>query len=157
MATALKAWRYPTEKTHKCVLEDDVITCDNFKEVCEKMVQKHPLAIFSLFPIQFLEQNPYTDRLINPKDPYIRASDISACALLMPVCYSDEIFRNATDKDDVETLVIHYIVDNHIDFYTTLPGTVQHIGKVSMINSSTGRHGDISTHYFLKDVSGYDF
>ena len=151
---AKQTWLSPTDSTHKCVLEDDVEICDGFKEICEKMVSRYPLAIFSLFPLQFLKRNPRTDKLIS-KDPYIRASNISACALIIPVQYIEDIFSQP--ERDVEALVMNYVVANKIDFYTTLPAIVQHIGLTSTIPTEGAYHGNVQTDYFLKDVSGYDF
>ena len=152
------AWLAPVQpnETHRCVLMDDVDVCKNFRKILEKMVKRYPTAIFSLFPYAYQQRSIVADKLTDDPNPYVRTIDISDCALLMPVCYIDEIYKDAPDDADAEAIVLEFIRKNDIPFYTTLPATVQHIGMESTLDTSTGYHGaDIRTPYFWTDVSGF--
>jgi hypothetical protein len=76
--------------THLICLQDDVEVCNNFKEICNKIITMHPDKVISLFPFNYLKQ---TEELDNLKSPYIKTFLVSGQGIIMPTKYIKSCFE----------------------------------------------------------------
>lgn len=119
--------------THRCVLPDDMICCDNFKEVLTKMINAHPKAIIGLFPYNFFRNEKKYHKL---DSPYIKNNNlICGNGIIFPKETIQPIldFLHNTYKDKVyikrsELLLMTAFRTLHYQVINTIPSTVQHIG-----------------------------
>ena len=133
--TLEKALMQPFDKniTHRCVLPDDMICCQNFKEVLTKMINTHPQVIISLFPYNYYRnENNYTKL----DSPYIKNNGLlCGNGIIFPRNVISSIFEflHETYKEKIyilneETLLTTAFRALHYQFINTIPSTVQHIG-----------------------------
>ena len=131
---ARRAWKKKTEKPFVMVLTDDVILCDGFLEICDKIVNTHPDKVISLFPVQFLRSD-----LCNPiklKSPYISTNRVSGAGIIMPTEFIkpclDYWDTSISTEDDAN--IKRWAEHNNITILTTIPSTIQHSDCVSVFN-----------------------
>ena len=156
--TVEKAWMEPIPEgiTHRLVIQDDVIVCNDFISIVNKMINAHPDAIFALFPNayrRYEQLNIFKE--INT--PYITGKGFSGNAIILPVKYIEPCFKSlhikCKDKffNQIEDQVMHrWIKEHNIDIINTCPAIVQHIGDDSVL--TPGREIR-RTSWFEKDIS----
>ena len=153
--TAKKAWLLPTDKEYTMVLNDDILLCDGFLGICERIIKAMPNAIISLFPMQFQSSTSIRTGSKPTISPYVTADVLSGVGIIMPTKYA---------RPCVESWVPNAICDdrsieqwakrNQIPIITTLPAILQHIGDLSFFNP--GRL-PIRTDFFEKEpVADWD-
>ena len=126
----------PADATHICLLDDDVEVSTGFKQIVEQMVQAHPGCAFSLFTTD-LNSGYFDDFISNLETPYLTCSKLFGCAVILPVSILEECFNWIQENCDLETahdghVVQEYLEQKGIQILTTIPGTVQHDGDVSL-------------------------
>lgn len=136
MYTARKAWMRPCAEdiTHLCVMQDDIELCNGFKDILSKIVSARPYDVISLFPWNYQQYNPLLDGL---DTPYIYTSQMSGCAIIMPVgyvkpCFSF-IYDNYYDKIGDDIGIDRWLESKRKKGITTIPATIQHIGDDSLL------------------------
>lgn len=85
MYTARKTWLHamPEKATHRLVIQDDVIPCDNFVNICEQIIQAHPKAVFALTTFMY---SIYAQ--MEQDTPYFPVTSVfPACAIILPKEY----------------------------------------------------------------------
>lgn len=144
MYAASKAWTQPLPNncTHRLVLQDDVVVCDNFLEIAEQVAEKHTMQIVSFF---HCEQYPNTVR-------YKHTNFLWGCAVMIPAnlvpqCweYINQIpsfhwYKHVKDiiKHD-DDCIVAWAVENNIPMVNTVPSLVQHIGDDSLVGCKEKR------------------
>lgn len=125
--TARKAWLSPIggDKTHRLVLQDDVLLCDNFINIVHDIINTIPDKVVSLFNLV-----PY--ELRNPDCCYKKFQTLSGVAIIMPVMYIKKCWQwideNYGDCKCDDLMIAKYCKQHEIDMFTTIPTVVQHIG-----------------------------
>ena len=139
--TVEKAWYEPIPEgvTHRLVIQDDVIVCDDFITIVNKMINTHPDAVFALFPNAYRKYEKL-NVFKELNTPYIRGKGFSGNAILMPVKYIDPCFKSIHsvygDKffNQIEDQCMHkWIREHDISVINTCPAIVQHIGDDSIL------------------------
>lgn len=133
------AWLLPHEEgvTHRVVLNEDVQTCEGFKQICEQLALVHQDSAFSLFTME-LNGEEYDDFISALETPYVDAGSVLwGCAIMMPLDIVQDCFQYidlAYDPETVhESFGIHdFLRRKNVRILTTIPGTVQHIGDDSV-------------------------
>ena len=132
--TAKRAWTIPTSEEWTCCLTDDVMLCDGFVTICEKMVQTHPDKIISLFPFDYMEESGFANSLATP---YVEARIVSGCGIILRTEWIHDLFQysyyahNDTLSDD--DCIKRFADRFSIPTITTIPATLQHIGDQSIM------------------------
>ena len=126
----------PADATHICLLDDDVEVSTGFKQIVEQMVQAHSQCAFSLFTTD-LNSGYFDDFISNLETPYVTCSKLFGCAVILPVSILEECFNWIGTNCNLETahdghVVQEYLEQKGIQILTTIPGTVQHDGDVSL-------------------------
>lgn len=126
--TARKTWLTPVppDKTHRLVLQDDVLLCDNFISIVHDVVNTLKDDVITLF-------NPIPNNLIKDKECcYKRFERLSGCAIIMPVLYIDKCWEwidaHCEDNKCDDLLITEYCKKHYIKTFTTIPALVQHLG-----------------------------
>lgn len=123
---AERAWKSKFTKsvTHRLVLQDDVLLCDDFLTHVSEIINNVPDKLISLFNMQ-------EDKL-NKIGVYFFANNISGCGIIMPIEHIKPCWeyihscQNYINKDDV--MISRYFYHNNIQGITTIPPLIQHIG-----------------------------
>lgn len=143
--------------THRCVIQDDVELCDNFREHLDRIVTAQPNQVISLCQLDYKKKYDYIDNLTTP---YVTmAHVIGGCSLVLPQKYIKPCFdwcketfpdiENGNPHED--TAIALWAYRFGVPIITTIPCTVQHIGDVS---SLFGTSVPIQrSAYFKKDCS----
>lgn len=126
----------PADATHICLLDDDVEVSTGFKQIVEQMTAAHSQCAFSLFTTD-LNSGYFDDFISNLETPYVTCSKLFGCAVILPVSILEECFSWIQTNCDLETAhdghaVQEYLEQNGTQILTTIPGTVQHTGDVSL-------------------------
>jgi hypothetical protein len=126
--TAKKAWTMPIdiEKTHRLVLQDDVLLCDNFLEIVNAIINTIPNKVISLF--NMIPAELAKDR----QCCYKKYNTLSGVAIIMPKIHIQDCWQWIDMQDDNnncdDLMIAKYCECHHIAMFTTLPAIVQHIG-----------------------------
>ena len=129
MANAKKAWLAETNKSHICVMQDDIELCVGFKEIVEECSERFPNAIFSFYNSRLT----FEDK--KEETPYIQiiGSGMYGQCIMMPadlakLCFywSDKNFGKDYPHDD--TAIGFFAEINKIPVMSTIPCIVQHLG-----------------------------
>lgn len=126
----------PADATHICLLDDDVEVSTGFKQIVEQMTAAHSQCAFSLFTTD-LNSGYFDDFISNLETPYVTCSKLFGCAVILPVSILEECFNWIGTNCNLETahdghVVQEYLEQKGIQILTTIPGTVQHDGDVSL-------------------------
>lgn len=128
--TCRKCWEAPIPDgvTHRLVLQDDVLLCDNFLETMNRIVNTHPEFIFTLF----CPRLRFDDAL--PNSPYIiiKGCNTWGPGNMMPVSYIKPIFdfvdaELGHDFPFDDGIYSWWAQREKIYIASTIPGTVQHL------------------------------
>lgn len=126
--TARKAWLapLPPEKTHRLVLQDDVLLCDNFLSIVYDIINTLRDSVISLFNLV------PADLVKNKECCYKKYETLSGCAIIMPVIYIKDCWRwidaNCSENKHDDLLISEYCKKHLINMFTTIPAIVQHLG-----------------------------
>lgn len=127
ICAARRAWLYPilSYKTHRLVLQDDVLLCDNFINIVHDIISTLPdkvITLFNLIPRDFVK---------NKECCYERIERLFGCAIIMPVfCINDcwqWIDAHYDNGKHYDMLISEYCKMNRIAMFTTIPVIVQHL------------------------------
>ena len=119
--------------THRLCLPDDMICCDNFKIILNKIVNTHSDKIVCLFPYNFyLYESKYKPQ----PSPYIRGNGLlCGNGIIMPKQYIKDCFEFIHnehpydyDKQREEIVIMDWVRASHKKVINTIPAPVQHIG-----------------------------
>lgn len=130
--TARKAWLspLPSDKTHRLVLQDDILLCDNFLNIVSDIIntmKDKVISLFNLVPIEMVK---------NKQCCYMKYETLSGCAIIMPAIYIQECWRwiddNSGGRKQDDLLIADYCKKHNIDMFTTIPTIVQHLGDTEL-------------------------
>lgn len=132
--TCRKCWESPVpeDATHRLVLQDDVLLCDNFVEIMNEIVNTHPEFIFTLFcPRLRLE-----DAVSNSPYIIIKGCNTWGPGNMMPVSYIKPLFEFVDAELGKDFLFDDGIYSwwakrEGIYIASTIPSTVQHLCPTS--------------------------
>ena len=129
MYTARKAWLAPIPYgvTHRLVLQDDCLLCNDFVDIVHKIVEQYPNVFFSLLNTR-----------VNPEDkkidsPYIQivGERMYGQAIIMPVKHIQKMFdwidRLEKGYRHDDTAIGTYASVNGIKVLSTIPSLLQHL------------------------------
>ena len=131
--TCRKCWEAPVPDgvTHRVVLQDDLELCDDFMNIINKIVNKNPEFIFSLF----CSRMRYEYAL--PDSPYIiiKGRNSWGQGMLMPISYVKPMFDFAdrelgADFPFDDGIYSWWAIDTDKQIMTTIPSTIQHLCPV---------------------------
>lgn len=147
--TSKKTWCAPLENsaTHRCVIQDDIILCDNFKELLLKIVTHHPKT--AITGIYFSTPISYPNR---KGTPYYLVPFLSGCMICLPrkdiipcMEWCDSICdKNIGEHDDLS--ITDYCKKNGILTICPFPNIVQHIDEESLL-STVYNHKRVSKNF----------
>lgn len=128
--TCRKCWEAPIPEgvTHRLVLQDDVLLCDNFVEIMNKITGTHPEFIFTLF----CPRLRFEDAL--PDSPYIiiKGWNTWGPGNMMPVEYIKPLFEFVdaelgADFPFDDGIYSWWAQREKVYIASTIPSTVQHL------------------------------
>ena len=132
--TSEKTWSLPFEDgiTHRCVLQDDVLACRNFRDTLERIIAQKPDAVFTLFcPSGKLKE--FYEGAERPLIVEIRRGGMYGPAIVMPRKYVDAVYdwgRIISGGREIlhdDVLFGEFALSHSIKIFTTAPTIVQHI------------------------------
>lgn len=138
--TAKKTWLtpIPANKTHRLVLQDDVLLCDNFINIVHDIIntlKDSVITLFNLLPNDFNK---------NKTCCYKKYETLSGVAIIMPTIYIQEcwdwIDENCNECNHDDLMIASWCKENHIDMYTTIPSIVQHLGDTEYQSLLPGKY-----------------
>lgn len=119
----------PTDKTHICVMQDDLELCDNFVEIVEECAKRFPNAIFSFYqprlkPEEKCNETPYVK--IKGSGMYGQCIMIPSYMVKVVFAWSDANYGE--DYIHSDTVIGFFCEVNGIPVMATHPCIVQHLG-----------------------------
>ena len=157
--TCRKCWEAPVPEgvTHRVVLQDDLILCDDFIGVMNQIVNTHPEFIFSLYCSRMRfsfasEGSPYV---------IIKGRNAWGQGMLMPVSYVKPLFEFVDEElgkdfpyDD--GIYAWWAEKEKMEILTTIPSTIQHLCPT---DSTLGYNNKNKTSkvWVGKDLSGVNW
>lgn len=158
--TAKKAWLSPLEKgaTHRLVIQDDCEICDNFIEICKKIITVFPDVIWCFHGGTWIDKSVRKNN-----SPYVNIKGCNTCgpAIILPVQHikpmiewSDGILGETYKHDDCRIGL--YALCNDVKVFTTIPSLTTHIGFQSFIRGHTSR-GRVCKLWIGKDIGVQDW
>lgn len=132
--TSEKTWSLPFEDgvTHRCVLQDDVLTCKDFRRALDQIISRKPDAVFTLFcPSGKLIE--FRDKAEGPIFVKIRRGGMYGPAIVMPREYVSDVYswgRRVSGGREIlhdDVLFGEYALEHDVDIFTTVPSLVQHM------------------------------
>lgn len=140
------------DTTHILAIPDDMIVCNDFISITQRMVETHPDKIISLFPLG--NEKVIGDGIsIDYDKPYMNVYTLYGNGIIMPVEYIkpcfDTIKNKFNDNAPDDSAIQYWAGANNVECITMFPSTVQHIGDKSIIDS---RLPIRRTKYFMKDM-----
>lgn len=135
MYTARKTWLSPIPDwaTHRVVLDDDVLVCDNFLNIVEQIAATHPDCAVGL--CNFVGRTNYLDL----STPYFRTHSMCGCGIMLPkpiiepcMEYIDEFPDSELKKID-DYMISKYCFESKITMLTVLPTIIQHPDEDSLL------------------------
>lgn len=128
MYTARRTWQLPFEDgvTHRCVLQDDVLTGKDFEQIIQRLVNTYPDEVFSLF----CSRTALAD--ISKDGNYV---EIGGCGVwgqgvIMPRLHIQPMFDWVDsinpDYPHDDTAIGEYAKTHGLRVLTTVPNLIQH-------------------------------
>lgn len=128
MANARKTWLAPSAADSVCVLQDDLMLCNNFKSIIEECATQFPNAIFSFYQPRLT----YTDK--SDQTPYLK---ITGCGtygqiIMIPTKMIPLVFywidRNlGSDYKHDDIAIGLFALTNDVPVMGVIPCPVQHL------------------------------
>ena len=128
--TCRKCWEAPIPEgiTHRVVLQDDLLICNDFVNIINRIVNAQPDFIFSLYCSRLKPEDA------DSRTPYliIKGTNAWGQGMLMPVKHIKPMFEFADRELGVnfpydDGIYIWYAIENSIPIATTIPSTIQHL------------------------------
>ena len=128
--TCRKCWEAPVPEgvTHRLVLQDDVLLCNNFVEIMNRIAEAHPEFIFTLFCPRIRMENAL------PDSPYIiiKGCNTWGPGNMMPVSYIRPMFEFVDrelgpDFPFDDGIYSWWAQREKVYIASTIPSTVQHL------------------------------
>lgn len=151
---ARRAWLTTSEDaTHRMILQDDIIPCDDFLNIVRRCVQRLPDCAWTFYNGVWV-----TEAMKRLSTPYVRLNGcrVSGQALLLPrehiepmIKWTDGFFGEAFKHDDARVGV--YCLMNDLPMMGTIPSLCQHDMNVDSVIPNHNRKDRISP-TFRKDV-----
>ena len=128
--TCRKCWEAPVPEgvTHRVVLQDDLLLCNDFVNIINRIVNAQPEFIFSLFcsrlkPEYAIEGSPYI---------IIKGRNAWGQGMLMPVKYVKPMFEFADrelgkDFPYDDGIYAWWATEEGMQIMSTIPSTIQHL------------------------------
>lgn len=128
--TCRKCWEaeIPDGITHRVVLQDDLLLCNDFVNIINRIVNAQPEFIFSLFcsrlkPEHAIEGSPYI---------IIKGRNAWGQGMLMPVKYVKPMFEFADrelgkDFPYDDGIYAWWATEEGMQIMSTIPSTIQHL------------------------------
>lgn len=148
----------PQDVTHRLCIPDDMIVCNNFHSIINRMINAQPDKIICLFSYSFHEHEDLYEPIDNP---YIRNNGIvPGNGIILPVQYITpffdwvhEGFGEKFDEAREEWCLNRWANWNHIQIINTIPCTVQHIGDDygTTLPYNTGKKNR-KTGFYMEDI-----
>lgn len=127
---AKRAWgKTLGDATHRMVIQDDVIVCNGFLDICRQMITQLPEAAFAFSCGAWIRPE-----MRKGESPYLRLKGccISAQAIILPakhipamIVWSDDIFGPEYKHDDGR--IGWYLAYHEVPTYTVIPSLVEHL------------------------------
>lgn len=139
--TGRRAWEYPTDATHRIVLQDDLGICQDFLAAAERIAAVHPAA-----PVSFYANRQAVD---DARAAGVHWALISAgCwgqALMLPAAlgrdftvWADRVL--AADLKTYDGRMAMFLLARKMPVWCTVPSLVEHLGAAdSLIGFSNKR------------------
>lgn len=157
--TARKCWEAPAKEgiTHRVVLQDDLLLCNDFQGILNRIVNAQPELIFSLYCSRVKPED------MHPETPYmiIKGTNAWGQGMLMPLHHVKPMFE-FSDRELGEDfpfddgVYIWYARAKKIPIATTIPGTIQHLCPTE----STLGYNDkrkVSKVWYGENISNYNW
>lgn len=135
MYTFQKAFMQPLDNdiTHRLCIPDDMIVCNDFINITNKIIEAQPDKIICLFPYCFHEHEDLYEKVYSP---YIKNNGIvTGNGIILPVQYINpffewvhKVFKENFDEAREEWCLYKWAELNNIQIINTIPSLVQHIG-----------------------------
>lgn len=128
--TCRKCWEAPIPDgvTHRLVLQDDVLLCDNFVDIMNMIVNTHPEFIFTLFCPRIRFENAL------PDSPYIIINGCNTWGqgIMMPISYVKPVFEFVdaelgSDFPFDDGVYSWWAQREKVYIASTIPSTIQHL------------------------------
>lgn len=151
---ARRIWTMPAEDcSHRLVLQDDIICCDDFLHYVNIAVDKYPNCVWTFYNGVWI---PQSCKKLNTPYCKVRGNKVGGPALLMPVemahdmvSYTDAILGADFKHDDGR--IGFYALAKGIDTMCCIPSLVQHKNEGTVIPHHGGKGRVSST--FQQNVS----
>lgn len=133
--TSEKTWSLPFDSddiTHRCVIQDDVLCCKDFRQALDSIVAARENAVFSLF-CPSLKLKEFAEKDGIPQFVKITKGGMYGPAIVMPRSEISNVYAWGRElsggkrilHDDV--LFGEYALAHGMSIYTTVPSLIQHI------------------------------
>ena len=130
MQNAKRTWLASSEKTHVCVMQDDLHLCKGFTEIVNECADRFPDAIFSFYQPRLRWEDA------NNGTPYIEivGGGMYGQCIMMPTEMVEPCFRwgdinYGKDYPHDDTVIGFFATVNGIKVMATIPSLVQHLGN----------------------------
>lgn len=137
VSKALSLFDLTNENNYSMLIQDDVDICNNFINLCLKIISYHKNAIFSLFPYAYMNMF-VKEKILNRNSPYWEADIVSGCCIIIPNIYMKDLILFMQNPKTIGfgdyVLISCFASANKIPVLTTIPSLVQHIGDVSILD-----------------------
>ncbi len=133
--TSKKTWLIPTESTHVMVLNDDVLLCNDFYNICVTMINTHPKSIFTLFSFPYMDGSRINRCGGYPKKtPYVEVKSVGGAGIIMPREYIEPCISSwKPDAKHDDTSICEWAITNKIQILTPIPAILQHLPMPSTV------------------------
>lgn len=123
-----KTFMLPTDKTHVCVLQDDLELCDNFVKIVEVCAETYPDSVFSFYQ-STLKKN---DKLAGSPYVKIKGCGMYGQCIMIPTNMIDVIFgwidmNYGIDYTHSDIPIGAFCLVNNVPVMATNPCIVQHL------------------------------
>lgn len=128
--TCRKCWEAPIAEgiTHRLVLQDDLLLCNNFVEIINRIANAQPEFVFTLFCPRMKFEYALSD------SPYVIVKGRNAWGqgMMMPIDFIKPMFEFADrqlgkDFPFDDGIYSWWAVQEGIQIMTTVPSTIQHL------------------------------
>lgn len=157
--TCRKCWEASASEgvTHRVVLQDDLLLCNDFCNILDRIVNAQPDFIFSLYCSRLRPED------MNPKTPYMIIKGVNAWGqgMLMPLSHVHPMFDFADRELGVDFpyddgVYIWYAREYGIPIATTIPSTIQHLCPTDSTLGFNNKNKTTKV-WFGEDISDYNW
>lgn len=151
---AKRIWKMPTKEfTHRLILQDDIVCCDDFVKYVQICVEKYPESIWTFYNGCWIKNE---QKKINTPYLKINGCKTSGQAICLPTShisrmleYTDNVLGADFKHDDGRIGL--YALMNDVDMMATIPSLSNHLQVKSMIPNHNA--GNRFSKTFQQEVS----